>query len=217
MTNGASHHTSYRPDSDQLRHDPHFRQILELDFGEMIPFVVSNIRRRSFISLFYAGINIGLLLYIVIFIAKGLLTDQHTWSMVLKQSIPGIFAGSILIIPIHELLHGLAYRILGARKIHFGADMQQMLFYVTADRYPVSGKELYFLALLPFGVINLLVCLLLLWLPQTILFWSFTLLCHNIMCIGDYAIVNYVIQYKRRVYSFDMVNEKKSYFFEETD
>ena len=217
MTNGASHKSPYRPDSDQLLHDPHFRQVLELDFGEMIPFVISNIRRRSFISLFYAGINIGLLFFIVINVAKGLLSDQYTWSMVFKQSIPGIFAGSILIIPIHELLHGLAYRILGARKIHFGADMQQMLFYVTADRYPVSGKELYFLALLPFAAINCIVFLLLHWLPQTIILWLFTLLCHNIMCIGDFAIVNYVIQYKRRVYSFDMVNERKSYFFEETD
>lgn len=218
MTKGASHKSLNRPDSYQLRQDPHFRQILELDFGEMIPFVLSNIKRRSFISLFFAGINIGLLFYIFIYATKGLLGEQFTWLVVIKQSLPGIFAGSFLIIPIHELLHGLAYKILGARKIHFGADLQQLLFYVTADRYPVSGNELYFLALFPFVFINLLAILsLILWLPQYILFGSFMLLFHNVMCIGDYAIVNYVYQYKRRVYTYDIVDERKSYFFEEIE
>jgi hypothetical protein len=183
----------------------------------MIPFVLSNIQRRSFISLFYVMINIAFLFITFIFVAKGLIRDQFTWSVVLKQSILGIFAGSILIIPVHELFHGIAYRVLGAKRIQFGADMQQLIFYVTADRYPVSGKEIYFLALLPFFTINLVAVLIgVLWWPQWILFGSFMLLCHNIMCIGDFAIANYVNKHKGKVYSYDIVDEKKSYFFEET-
>ena len=217
MTKRPLYRRPNRPDSDQLRADPQFKQILELDFTEMIPFVLTHIKRRSFISLFYAITNIALLLFIVILVIHGLLSDQYTWSMVIKQSLPGIFAGSFLIIPIHELFHGIAYRVLGARKIQFGADMQQLLFYVTADRYPVSGTELYFLAMLPFAAINLMAILIfILWLPQFILFGSFMLLCHNIMCIGDYAIVNYVSQHKGKVYSYDIVKEGKSYFFEKT-
>jgi hypothetical protein len=108
----------------------------------------------------------------------------------------------------------MAYRILGARKIRFGADMQQLIFYVTADRYPVSGNELFFLALLPFVAINLMsVLIFILVFPQWILFGSFLLLSHNIMCIGDFAIVNYVYHIPGKVYTFDRMDERKSYFF----
>jgi hypothetical protein len=218
MTSRPRNKRPSRPGTGQLREDPHFKQILELDFGEMIPFVLTNIKRRSFISLFYATINIALLLYIITLVIQGLVSDQFTWLMVLKQTFAGIFTGSFLIIPVHELFHGIAYRILGARKIRFGADMQQLVFYVTADRYPVSGSELYFLALLPFVAINLIaIMVFILWVPQFILFGSFMLLCHNIMCIGDYAIVNYVYHQAGKVFSYDVVNERKSYFFEKTD
>jgi hypothetical protein len=216
MIKGSRKKSLHRPEADKLHQDPRFTQILELEFGEMIPFVLTNIKRRSFISVFYAGINIGLLIYILFYTVGGLLGDEITWPSVIKQSLAGIFAGSFLIIPVHELLHGLAYRILGARKIHFGADMNQLIFYVTADRYTVSGSELYFLAMLPFAIINFFTALLIiLWLPQSMLFGSFLLLSHNIMCIGDFAIVNYVRQYNSRVFTFDLVKERKSYFFRE--
>jgi hypothetical protein len=216
MIKGSRKNPLRRPEADKLHHDPRFTQVLELEFGEMIPFVLTHIKRRSFISLFYAGINMGLLIYILIYTVGGLLGNEITWSSVIKQSLAGIFAGSFLIIPVHELLHGLAYRILGARKIHFGADMNQLIFYVTADRYTVSGSELYFLALFPFVIINIItVLLVILWQPQILLFGSFLLLSHNIMCIGDFAIVNYVQQYKSRVFTYDIVKERKSYFFKE--
>ncbi|MCK5134435.1 MAG: DUF3267 domain-containing protein [Bacteroidales bacterium] len=206
-----------RPDVNKLKNDPSYRQILELDFNDMIPFVLYNIRKKSFFSLIYAGINIAMLVFIALYIIWGIFGSQHTWSAVIKQSVAGIVAGSILVIPIHELLHGLAYRFLGAKKIRFGADMQQFIFFVTADRYPVSGKELYFLALTPFVMINAAtIVLIAACFPQVILFPAFLLLSHNIMCIGDFAIVNYVHNHAHgRVFTFDETERKKSYFYEE--
>jgi len=216
MTTGTGNKGFTRPEAGKLLQDPRFKQILELDFGDMIPFVLSNIKRRSMISILYASVNIGLLLFILVYTVRGLTADEFSWSLVINQSLTGIAAGSMLIIPVHELLHGLAYRILGARKIHFGADMNQMIFYVTADRYPVSGYELYFLAMLPFLVINMITTLvIILWVPQIILFGSLLLLSHNIMCIGDFAIMNYVFHHTNRIFTFDLVKERKSYFFEE--
>lgn len=206
-----------KPDVNTLKNDPGFRQILELDFDDMIPFVLDNIKKRSFFSVLYAVLNTALLVFIIYEIISGLMSRQLTWSLIIKQSLTGIFAGSILVIPVHELLHGIAYRIIGARAIRFGADLQQFIFFVTADRYPVTGKELYFLAMTPFVVINLLAAVItILWFPQAILFSSFFLFSHNIMCIGDFAIVNCVRQQApRRVYSFDEIENKKSYFYEE--
>lgn len=214
MTNRIRESRFKRMDATRLEQDPDYEKILELDFGEMIPFVLTHIKKKSIVSFLYAGANLGLFVYILYFLIKGLTVGDITWSLIFRQSITGIFAGSFLIIPVHELIHGLAYRILGARKIRFGADMQQLIFYVTVDRYPVSRRELYLLAMLPFLVINLAAMLVLfLWAPHLILFVSFLLLSHNVMCIGDFAVINYVYHIPGKVYSYDVVSEKKSYFF----
>ena len=206
-----------RPDAEEIEKNPNYRQMKVLDYNEMIPFVISNIKHRSFISFLYIGLNAMLVLTVLLIIVSGLMTYELIWSVIIKQTLAGIFCGSILIIPVHELLHGFAYRILGARKIKFGADFQQFIFFVTADRYPVSGKELVFLAMTPFVFINLvtflaIICLL----PNQLVLGGFLLLSHNIMCIGDFAMVNYVfIHARNRLFTFDEVENKKCYFYEE--
>ena len=205
-----------RPDVEKIQRDPGYRQILELDFNNMIPFVLSNIRRRGIISYLYAGFNLGMIILIILYFITGPALHQYPWTVILKQTVFGFLAGSILIIPVHELLHGLVYKVLGARKIIFGADMKQFIFYVTADRYPVSGGELYLLAFTPFVVINAAtIVITLVWFPQVFLFSAFVLLAHNVMCIGDFAIANYVHQHApRKIYNFDEPEEMKSYFYE---
>lgn len=216
MTNMSSMRSSQIPDIEKLHHDPGYRQILELEFGDMIPFVLSNIRKKGLFSILYLTINMASLAFIILYAVWGLMNMQITWATIIKQSLSGIFAGSILIIPVHEILHGLAYRILGARKIQFGADLQQFIFFVTADRYPVSGNQLYSLAMTPFVVINIItVSIAALMFPQVILFAAFLLLSHNIMCIGDFAIVNFVRLIPGRIITYDETENKRSYFFEE--
>jgi len=216
MTNLSSMRSSKIPDIEKLHHDPGYRQILELEFSDMIPFVLSNIRKKGLFSILYLTINMAFLAFIILYAIWGLLDMQITWATIIKQTLSGIFAGSILVIPVHEILHGLAYRILGARRIEFGADLQQFIFFVTADRYPVSGNQLYFLAMTPFVVINLvIVAITALVFPQVILFAAFLLLSHNIMCIGDFAIVNYVRLTPGGVITYDETENKRRYFFQE--
>jgi len=204
-----------KPDVETLQQDTGYKMILELNFHEMIPFVLSNIRNRSFISFLYMFINTILLIFIILYMIWSLRTGQLNAGKALGQILAGILAGSILVIPPHELLHGLAYRILGARKIKFGADFMQFIFYVTADRFPISKRELAFLAMTPFVLINLLVVALTMsWLSQLTLFSSSLLLCHNIMCIGDFAMISYAYSRKGELYNYDDTVNKKSYFFE---
>lgn len=205
-------------DVERLQHDPGYQLIQELDFNDMIPFVLTSIRKRGFISTLYVVLNLGFLIGALLIILIGLVNSQLTWTMIIKQTLLGVFFGSILIIPIHELLHGMAYRILGARNIKYGADLQQLIFYVTADRHPVSGIQLHFLALTPIVVINFfLAALVLIWFPNIILFSTLFLLSHNVMCIGDFAMVNYVRHQNRKVFNFDDTEKKKSYFYAQID
>ncbi|MCP4310291.1 MAG: DUF3267 domain-containing protein [Bacteroidetes bacterium] len=205
-----------KPDVEALRIDPAYRLVYELGFQDMVPFVMSQIKKKGFFSWLYMAVNVAILLFILIFSASGLIEHSMTWKKLMWQSVAGVVAGSILVIPVHELLHGLAYRVLGARNIIFGADPGQLIFFVTANRYPVSGAQVHLLALTPFVVINLSTILLTtLLFPGGTLFSAFFLLSHNIMCIGDFAISGFIARSGRKVYTFDEPEKKMSYFFEE--
>lgn len=215
MTNSQSTKTRKRPDVTLLQEDSRFKLVQELDFGEIIPFVLRNIKKQSTIKFFYLAINGAALFFLILYAFWGIAKGSFNTGGALLQILAGILAGSILVIPPHELLHGLAYRLLGSRSIRFGADFSQFIFYVTADQFPISRRELTFLALTPFVLINLAGILLAIFLPESrILLWVSLLFCHNIMCIGDFAMVNYAFSKKGKLYTFDDIMKKKSYFFE---
>lgn len=200
-----------------LKDESRFRLLCELDFGEVLPFVMKNIRRPGPVSLSFLLVNLAGLVAIALCIITGLSANWFTWRTLLWQLPAGIFCGSTLVIPFHELLHGLAYRILGARKIVFGADLAQFIFFVTAKKHPVSGIELYFLALFPFLVINaLVISLIAVLFPGCAVCLLFLLVSHNLMCIGDFAIMNYACLAKTRIYSYDDPEKRICYFFGET-
>ncbi len=217
MTNPKAQRSKRKPDAESLQKDPGYRMILELDFREMIPFVLKNIKRRNGITLLFFAINAATLLFILFYIVWGIRNGIFNGGKILGQIVAGFMAGSILVIPPHEILHGLVYRLLGARKIKFRADLQQFIFYVTADRVPISKRELTFLALTPFILINLVTIVITIgWGTHFTLFSATFLLSHNIMCIGDFAMISFVYQNKGTVFSFDDIQNKKSYFFTKT-
>lgn len=218
MTKKLQRFRREKPAVDEMQNEDHFTRILELDFDDMIPFVLSNIRKKGLMSGLYMAVNILALLSIVICSIWGFYKGWYTWSGYVIQVVLGSLSGSLLIIPVHELLHGLAYMLLGTKSIKFGVSLKQFFFYVTADRFPVSRNELLFLALLPFITVN--VCLLWLaieWAPQYVILWGFLLFSHNLMCIGDFAISNFVLIEKGELYSYDEVGKKKCYFYRSLD
>jgi len=218
MTNTKSRSSKGKPDAEWLQKDPAYRMILELDFKDIIPFVLSNMKKRGLIPLFYISVNAVFLFFIILYAIWSIRMGSLNPGKISWQIIAGILAGSILVIPPHELLHGLAYRILGARKISFGMDLQQFIFYVTADRFPISKRELAFLALTPFVLINLLlITLTAAWASQLTLFSAALLLSHNMMCIGDFAMISYAFSQKGKLYTYDDTGNKKSYFFEKME
>jgi hypothetical protein len=166
----------------------------------------------------YLTVNLGFLIFIFTYAFWTKSSDQLQPGKILWQIIAGILSGSILVIIPHELLHGLAYRLLGARRIKFGADLQQFIFYVTADQFPISRMELIFLAITPFTVINLvLITIAAMWAPHFTLFLSSLLLSHNMMCIGDFAVISYALGQKGKLFTYDDLEEKRSYFYTEEE
>jgi len=198
--------------SDSLK----FRKLHELQYDGIVPFVFENIKKKTLSSRFYLFINA---LYLILLI--GITIYGFSSSIInLRQYAINIFwsfaAGSFFVIPFHEGFHGLAYKILGASRIHFGADMRQMLFYVAADRFVIDRKGFYMVALAPFSVINLasLLTMFFVGFYGIVFILSFCLL-HNVMCIGDFAMISFYQQNKQKeLYTYDDHKGRISYIYE---
>ncbi|HDR68095.1 MAG TPA: DUF3267 domain-containing protein [Bacteroidaceae bacterium] len=189
------------------------REVLE--FKDVISFVLLNIKKRGIVSGLYFFLNIASLAILIILSVVLLIQNNISAGKLIQNMILGILAGTFLIVPVHELFHYLAYFSMGARKIKFGADPRQFIFYVVADRFPIGRFQLGILAMTPFVAINALTALFIIPLfPAGTIIGGFLLLSHNIMCIGDFAMLNYALQKENKgVVTFDAVEKRKSYFF----
>jgi len=199
-----------------VRNSPEFSLVKELRFNGILEFVLENIRLKNSCTFFYFLFN---LLYLSVLIALsifGFMDDIITFKTYMVWLGWGILAGSILIIPFHEGFHALAFLAIGARKIRFGADLRQMIFYATAENFVAGQKGFTLVALAPFIFINLI--------SLTFAFFGgfevrlmiiSLLLLHNIMCIGDFAMLSFFRENREKeMYTFDDLDTKTAWFYE---
>lgn len=202
---------------DELHQSPQHDLVLELDHDDMIPFVREQLDAGSafmqrFIrfnwlftlgTLFYAGWQL-----------------YHGWvgpgRMVLNFLLGVVISMTVLIL-VHEGLHALAYRWVGARRIQFGGSFRQMYFYAVADKQVLNKSQFTLVALAPFSVILLLSVLSIFW-AAPVFEWVILgmVLVHNWNCVGDFAMLSYYQSFRgSQVYTYDDVTAGKSYFFKQ--
>ncbi len=202
--------------TEQLENDPLFRQVNRLGYDAILQFVWANIRERNISTAFYLFINLLYLIFLGGIVITGLFSHGYHAGPVFTSLFWGVIAGSFAIIPIHEGFHGLAYKLIGAPVIRFGADLKQMLFYVAADRYVTGRRGFYFVALTPFFGINFIAIFIAFFLNgYWHIFLTTFLLFHNIMCIGDFAMVSFFLKHRgKELYTFDDHKNRISYIYE---
>ncbi|WP_340064992.1 DUF3267 domain-containing protein [Ascidiimonas aurantiaca] len=124
-----------------------------------------------------------------------------------------LFCLTLLII-LHELLHALAYAVLGARHLYFGANLKKFVFYVGSDGDFFSGKQFRIIALSPFIGVLFLSILLLITAPQYTFFSLFVICLHSFFCGGDFGMLNYAAQFPdKQFFTSDSRKKKETYFF----
>jgi len=200
---------------DDLNDQSRYRQILSLPYGDIVPFVLDYLGRKTMIMVFFWSICLvflGLALFIRIDIA-----GYFEFRNIFTHTLIGLIAFPILIIPVHEGLHILPYYISGARKIRVGMDLRQFIFYVTAHKHVATPFQFKLVAWTPFLIISIFTVFLIFLLPG-LWKWSFSLFLfvHATMCAGDFALLNfYFINRSRKIYTWDDADLKEAYFFEE--
>jgi hypothetical protein len=115
-----------------------------------------------------------------------------------------IIAGILLALVVHELTHGMAMQMYGA-KPQYGALWKQMMFYATAPGFAFARNHYIVIALAPLIFISILVVLGM-WLLQGTLWVALLGIC-GIMnasgAVGDMWITALVLRYPATAYVMD--------------
>jgi len=202
---------------DELENAQKYGLLYELDHNEITKFAQAEFRKRNIFTVLYFAINIIILGCVGFFVASDLLSAKVNGIDMLGGLCVGILFAFSAIILIHELLHVLAYKIVGARQTTIKADWKKFVFVAVADKFVAGSKEFYFIALLPFTVIT--ISLLIGFSFVNGGYWFYVLLgaffMHTAACGGDFALVSYFWENRtKQLITYDDVPAKKSYFYE---
>jgi hypothetical protein len=201
----------------ELNNNSRYSKLLELKHDELMYFVVSHVRPKSLpMQLFYL-MNVPLLGYIFFKIYQVIFIAPVNWFYLVGIMLLGLLFFGLIVIPLHEILHVVAFRLLGARKTSIHAQWSRMLFYAIADKFVMNSVEFIFLALFPFVLINLaLIAGVILLHGEYKVISLVTLFFHFTGCIGDFALLSYLYQNReKRILNYDDETLGMSYFFEE--
>lgn len=120
----------------------------------------------------------------------------------------------LVILPLHEGLHAIAYRLIGARDIRWDWSPRMLAVWVIAHRFVVGTRGFVFVALAPFVVLNALLIAGSVFFPKYAVLLLFVLLVHLHGCAGDWSLLNFVwLNRERGFLTYDDAVAGKSYFF----
>lgn len=120
----------------------------------------------------------------------------------------------LIVLPVHELLHALAYRLVGAQDIRWDYSLRMMAVWVVAHRFVATTGPFVVVALAPFVIINAALIAAAIMVPKSSVFLLFVLLWHLHGSIGDWALLNFISIHRRRgFWTFDDADAGKSYFY----
>jgi hypothetical protein len=200
---------------EDLQNEDRYSLIEELSIDDIVQFVFRQIRLLNPSTfLFFAGLIISFI-FMVRMLFLGVLSGDLDFSNIILNSLLGFVCWPVLLIPIHELVHALMYKIMGAPALKFGWKPDKFLFYVSADKYVIGKTGFLLVAYSPFILISL-VLILLIHLTDYPISWSFAacLFAHTTMCIGDFALAGFFMQHPdNNIYTYDDVENGITYFY----
>lgn len=201
--------------AEDLEDQTRYRQILKIQYSELVDFVLEYIGRRTGLMVIFWSLCI-LFLGIAITVRINI-SGYFPFKNILLHSFLGLIVLPVLSIPVHELLHIIPFLLTGARRIRIGMDLKQYIFYVTAHKHVTSKGQFTFIALIPFIIFSATLLFLIFLMPG-LWKWSFSVLLfvHTTMCAGDFAMMNFFyINRHRKIYTCDDADRKESFFYEE--
>jgi len=184
--------------------------IAEMDHHDMVPFLKPHLKLNRVWGFAYWLVNILILSLTVWYAVLNWVSFDH-----FQQGISLGFFVFFCLLPIHEAIHGVAYKLAGAPHVSFGASWKKLIFYALADQYVIGLKKFLAVALAPFLLISILLICLFFFLPSYALLFLGALILHTAGCFGDFALVSFMYQHRAlNIVTVDDVKANKTYFLE---
>lgn len=153
-------------------------------------FINQQLRKKTLVSLSYKALLLficGVLLSIYQF----QYSSEGSTSNFLFQLGLGVLLG-LLLIPIHESIHGIYLKALGSGNVKFEWDILRFRFDCYSDKFVLTKLEYYRLLLAPAIVVTFVLLVLSLIFSQFLVVFLAMILMHSALCAGDVALVNHL-------------------------
>ena len=138
------------------------------------------------------------LVMLILAVYRAVTTSEEFWFVSAVVPIGCGFASLLLLVPPHELIHGLMYKLLGASRVEYGANWRQLVFHASAPHLVLPPSGLTLVAIAPFILINTLL-LVLVWRAEGVVEVALlaALLAHTQGCSGDFCMLNFLWRVRR--------------------
>ncbi|MDD2382294.1 MAG: DUF3267 domain-containing protein [Mariniphaga sp.] len=206
------------PTIGELQHTEKFKLLARPEHKQIKNFIFEQLASGGkIIRLFMVYQGIMILAGLFFFVRSLILSFQGENNPLFWALGALVFSFSLLII-MHELLHFLALKWTGAPRINIGGSLKKFIFYAEADRHVLNRKQYTRVALTPFVAVKMATLTGMLFTAghPAFNFWMVVMSVHSLFCAGDFGMLAFFSRFPdSKIYTFDMKEEKRSYFFME--
>lgn len=206
------------PTIEELQNSENYVLVHELEHNNIREFIMKQIASGSKLIKGFMYYQLLMIITGIFFTTRPLvLAVKGDFTPLFYLMLAVVFTFSFLILA-HELLHALAFKLTGAPKVSIGAYLKKFIFYAEADRHVINRKQFTFVALAPLISVKILTGIAILLTASTpvVFFWIFIMCVHSLFCAGDIGMIDFINNSSgNHLYTFDIKEEKKSYFYSE--
>ena len=201
-----------KPSIADLNDPRRFEMIADVAHSEILRFVQQHLKRFSWVTGNYWLLNAAALGFVVLqCMQSGLPALDALSTMCL-----GMVLAYVLLLPLHEHVHAVAYRLTGAGETRVRYNLRRLTAFCEAPGAVVSGGEYILVCLAPFLVLNPILAVLAFSVSKgkLALLIAGGLLFHIGACSGDIALVNFVWMNRGRAsFTYDDAGQERGRFF----
>lgn len=203
------------PTVEELNNPDKFENVIELSHQEIRHFVMEQIRHDRFLIPIYMVYQVIMILFGTFFLTRSIVLAVKGFSEPLLWTIGSVVLSFTVLVIIHESLHGVALLLTGAKKISFGANLKNFMFFAEADHHVLNRGQFSFVAFTPFVVIKAISIygIILLFNQPAVYFFIVLMSLHSLFCAGDIGLLSFFYSTQGELYVYDNKSEKKSYYF----
>ena len=204
------------PTIKELQNEDQFELIAELNHQQIKEFVINQLSGGGKLVRFYMIYQITMILLGIFFAIRSVVLAFQQFAEPLLYTAAALVFCFTLLIVIHELLHGAALKLVGAKNVNIGAYFKKFIFYAEADQFVINRKQFTFIALTPLLVVKIITLLGIIFFAHSppFYFLIFVMCAHSLFCAGDIGLLSIFYRYgKAEIYTYDIKAEKTSYYY----